>query len=167
MGTNNYDIGRGISILYRHAQSYISSQLKDLHIGSGQYIYLLVLYKHDGINQEALSDYLKIDKGTTARAIRKLEQEGYIHRVVDPEDRRANHVFITDKAREIQPIIYGVLGEWNDIMVKNLTDEEQNIAKRVLMKMVDNTISFVKQEDCEQHMIQGKQEGVQYEREKL
>jgi DNA-binding MarR family transcriptional regulator len=107
----------------------------------------LVLYRHDGINQEELSNYLKIDKGTTARAIGKLEQEGYVYRMVNPEDRRANQVFITDRAREIQPIIYGVLGEWNDIMVKNLTDEEQSIAQTVLMKMVDNTIAFVNQDD--------------------
>lgn len=65
-------VGRYISILYRQAQAYISSQMKQYNIGSGQYSFLLVLYRNDGISQEELSDQLMIDKGTTARAIDKF-----------------------------------------------------------------------------------------------
>ena len=41
-------------------------------------MFLLELYKKDGKNQEELSEKLNIDKGTTARAIKKLEEEGFL-----------------------------------------------------------------------------------------
>ena len=65
-----------LSILYRYGRSHISKVLEPYNIGSGQYIFLMVLLKNNGISQEELSDYLKIDKATTAKAVRKLEQAG-------------------------------------------------------------------------------------------
>ena len=47
----------------------------------------------DGIKQEEMASSLNIDKGTTARAIKKLEEEGYIYRQKDKEDNRAQLVF--------------------------------------------------------------------------
>ena len=37
---------------------------------------VITLYRKDGISQEELSENLHIDKGTTCRAIKKLEEEG-------------------------------------------------------------------------------------------
>lgn len=72
-------------------------------IGSGQFPFLMRLYREDGINQESLSDYLKIDKGTTARAIQKLVDEGYVFRQRDEKDRRSYRVFLTEKGKKLEP----------------------------------------------------------------
>jgi len=82
--------GRWISILYRYAQSFIGKCLKSYDIGSGQYVFLLELYKDDGRKQEDLAKELNIDKGTTARAIANLEEHGYLTKEVDKKDKRAD-----------------------------------------------------------------------------
>lgn len=135
---NEKSVGRYISILYRHAQVYISSRMKPYNIGSGQYSFLLVLYRNDGISQEELSDQLMIDKGTTARAIEKLEKAGYVVREKNPRDRRAYNVYITDKARELQPVLYEKMLSWTDILLEDLSLEEKDMLYVILRKMVNS-----------------------------
>ena len=68
---------------------FILEEFKRFGIGAGQYLFLLNLYKHDGITQEELTQKVKLDKATTARAIKKLEDQGYVKRVKKENDRRA------------------------------------------------------------------------------
>ena len=96
-------IGKAISYLYRYGQIYIGKKIEPYGIGSGQFPFLMRLYREDGINQESLSDYLKIDKGTTARAIQKLVDEGYVFRQRDEKDRRSYRVFLTEKGKKLEP----------------------------------------------------------------
>jgi len=53
-------IGKAISYLYRYGQIYIGKKIEPYGIGSGQFPFLMRLYREDGINQESLSDYLKL-----------------------------------------------------------------------------------------------------------
>lgn len=139
-------IGKYISILYRQAQSYITHQLRPYNIGSGQYIFLLALYRQDGINQEELTRELLIDKATTARALSKLEQEGYVKRERDPVDKRAYRVFITGKARKVRPIIYQTVRDWSDLLCADLNDEEKVVLDAILKKMVNSAKFHLQQQ---------------------
>lgn len=139
-------VGRYISILYRRAQAYIASQMKPYEIGSGQSIFLMALLQNDGINQEELCRKLMIDKGTTARAIGKLEKAGYVMRSINPEDRRAYHIFITDKGRRIQPILYKALVSWTDILVADLNEEEREMLYVIFEKMVKSAALHIGEE---------------------
>lgn len=137
-------IGRWISILNRHCHIYITKNLKNYNLGCGQYSFLLALYKNNGISQDTLSELLSIDKGTTAKAVKKLEDEGYIRREVDPEDRRAYKLYTTEKALELQPYIHEVLDNCNHILSMGFTEEEKELALRLLRKMTDNAVTFLK-----------------------
>ncbi|WZL73524.1 MarR family transcriptional regulator [Clostridiaceae bacterium 35-E11] len=145
MTQGDHSIGKWISIIYRYGQSYIEKRLQPYNIGSGQYIFLLILLRKDGISQEALSNNLNIDKGTTARAIQKLEKEGYVVRRVDTNDRRAYKIYVTDKAQQIKPILYKVLSEWTKILGTDLTEEETTIVLSILKRMAKNAAQFMAQ----------------------
>ncbi len=109
MGKNTQCVGRYISMLYRASNCYINKELCKYGIGSGQYIFLLYVFNNIGCNQEEISTVLNIDKGTTARALQKLEKEGYINKEIDKNDRRINHIIITKKGSEIKNIIIKIL----------------------------------------------------------
>lgn len=141
MNEPRISIGRQISLLYRHGQMFAGDRLKEHGIGRGQYIFLNALYHEDGISQEALSDTLRIDKGTTAKAVKKLEQEGYITRRSSPGDKRVNQVKLTEKARVIEPVIRGVLLEWRDILTEGFTVEEKLQIHGLLERMGQNATS--------------------------
>lgn len=138
MSSNESSIGRWISILYRYRQNYIGKKLEPYHIGSGQFFFLIVLSKKNGISQEELSDHLKIDKATTAKAIQKLEDEGYVDRIIDAKDKRAYQVYLTDKALKVIPIINEAVKDWERMITTGLSENESVIIEQILSKMAQN-----------------------------
>lgn len=145
---NEGSIGQYISILYRYGQSYITKRLEFLNIGSGQYVFLMKLYRKGGISQEELSSYLKIDKGTTAKAIKKLEDEGYLVRDIDLRDKRAYRIFLTPKALDVIPTIQVAAKDWKNIITSGLSEEESLWIEQILHKMAVNAY-YYKVEDEE------------------
>ncbi len=66
---NENSVGKWISVLYRYRKSYVNRKLEPYGIGGCQYLFLITLFKFDGASQEKISDYLKIDKTTTAKEV--------------------------------------------------------------------------------------------------
>ena len=131
-------LGSYISQIHRKSNSFITKKLSKYGIGSGQYMFLIKLYKQDGINQESLSESLFIDKGTTARAIKKLEEEGLIYRVKDENDKRAYEVYLTDKAKDIKEEVFRILEEVENLITFNLTTEQKVDIIKILKKISTN-----------------------------
>ncbi|MCE9675146.1 MarR family winged helix-turn-helix transcriptional regulator [Paraclostridium bifermentans] len=130
----NY-IGRYISQIHRRGGSFISKELSGLGVGAGQFMFLLELYRGDGRSQEDLAETLNIDKGTTARAIKKLEEEGFLTREKDEIDKRAYKLYLTDKGKNVKGSIYEVLSKWEVYMTTNLTEEESKLVRALLQKI--------------------------------
>lgn len=131
-------IGKYISQLYRKGGTQINKEISNFGIGQGQLMFLTQLYKQDGISQEELTEILRIDKGTTARAIKKLEEENLVTRIKDEQDRRAYKVYLTEKAKSIESNIFEILREWDEKIVTNLTEEEKETFTRILKKICIN-----------------------------
>ncbi len=103
---NHKSFGKHITGIYRHLQIIINHDLNPFGLGSGQYVFFLgTLAQNEGISQKELSAIIKIDKTTTAKALKKLESEGYIFRQQDLDDKRYNRLYLTDKGTEFIPIM--------------------------------------------------------------
>lgn len=135
-------LGRWFSITYRLAQSYLDKALKPYNLGSGQGMFLFTLLHQDGITQECLSQRLQIDKGTTARAVKKLEQEGYVVKKVDPDDKRANLIILTEKTLVMEHLIRKVSREWTENLTIGFSEEEKEMSQILLKKMAANAINY-------------------------
>lgn len=135
---NNEYFGRYISILYRQSSVFYSKEFHKFGIGAGQYMFMIHLYKNDGISQEKLSELINIDKGTTAKAIKKLEELGYVERNKDISDKRVNKIYSTEKALEIKDEFLASLTKWEDILTSNLSDEEILYGLKILNKLTKN-----------------------------
>ena len=138
MNSGEHLIGRWISILFRCGQGFANKRFEKFNFGSGQYIFLLNLYRKDGISQEEISEHLKIDKATTAKALKRLESDGYITRTVDEFDKRAYKVYITQKALDIKKEFMDTVRDWNNILASGLTNDEKEIVLKILKKMSEN-----------------------------
>ncbi|WKY46799.1 MarR family transcriptional regulator [Eubacteriaceae bacterium ES3] len=128
-------IGKNISIIHRYSQVFLNPILKNYNLGSGQYTFLMTLYDNNGINQEKLTDLVKIDKANTARAINKLVAEGYVTKTVSEEDKRAYKLYTTQKAEAIKNELNEVLDNWNNILLNGLTQDEENCLATLLDKI--------------------------------
>jgi DNA-binding MarR family transcriptional regulator len=102
------------------------------------------LFVRDDVSQDEIRGIIKMDKGTVTRAMQRLEDLGFISRRQDEHDRRVVRVMITEKARAIEPELYAVLDEWNEGILKGISDEEQRAAVSVLQRMAANAESMAR-----------------------
>lgn len=136
-------LGKWISLLYRYGQIYVTKELEPYNIGKGQFLFLISLYCNDGLSQEDLAQNLNIDKGTTARALNKLEKNGYIYRKPNKSNLRANQIFLTQKAKDFEPQLFAILQKWTDTLSTGMTESEIEIAFNLLTKMTENATTYI------------------------
>lgn len=130
------------SQIYRQSQIYMLNNLKKYNLGIGQLHFLKRLYLNDGINQESLAKSLNFTKATGTRAIKKLEEEGYIIRKNDVADKRAYNVFLTDKGKELKPEIEKVTSKWGEILFSGFNEKEQSLFIDFLKRAINNASSM-------------------------
>jgi DNA-binding MarR family transcriptional regulator len=131
-------IGKWISTIYRRSQIYINKNLDHYGLTSSQYLTLLIVQRNEGVNQETISHELFLDKATIARSVMKLVKQGYMKRMVDPNDRRAYILFLTKKGEKIIPRIRKVLERTSDIFLTGFSKQEKQQALALMKKMYQN-----------------------------
>lgn len=141
MNSTNEYFGKYISLIHRQANVFFSKEFINLEIGSGQYLFMIQLYKHDGISQEELSDLVNIDKGTTAKAIKKLEEAGLVSRLKDSSDKRVNRIYLTEKAFNIKDQFFDILTKWEQMLTSNLSEDEICQGLNILNKLSKNVFN--------------------------
>ncbi|MHA7966549.1 MarR family winged helix-turn-helix transcriptional regulator [Paenibacillus sp. CAU 1782] len=140
-----------VSAIYRHLQIVISDELAQFRIGSGQFIFLLEIAELEGITQKALSEMLLIDKTTTAKAINKLEAEGYVRRVTSPEDQRCNHLYLTEDGKAVVPKVKERLYKLMMIGRTGFSNEEYELFLVFIKRMLNNIHAMVLQKEEGKH----------------
>jgi Transcriptional regulators len=138
-------IGKYIGEIHRSSYMYFGKRFSKFGIGAGQYLFLLNLYENDGITQEELTKKVRLDKATTARAIKKLEDEGYVRRIKKESDKRAYRLELTEKAEQIKDDVYSIMNEWESEIRMCFTDEEFQELMNLLNKLSKS--SLINKED--------------------
>lgn len=144
---HDFRLGGLLSYMVRAQAAFYSEKLRPYNISYGQFPILRTLYRGDGINQETLAQRMLFNKATIARAIDKLEKEGYVYRTPDESDRRANRIFLTKKARAAKPAMDRFSEEWNAVLLSGFTDVERMVLKELVKKMVSSVMREAEQED--------------------
>ncbi|MFV0466172.1 MAG: MarR family winged helix-turn-helix transcriptional regulator [Lachnospiraceae bacterium] len=139
--SDQYDVGKCISVIYRKFQVEMNKRLKPYGVNSSQYIFLIQLYKNNNVSQEFLSNKLLIDKSATARAIAQLEQAGFVERKVSEDDKRCKIVSLTEKSHEVQKELWRFLKDWNKELIKTFSEDEYQQVHGSLMQMMENVLS--------------------------
>ena len=86
-------------------------RVKEVGLTRVQWQTLYLLCSRDGLTQTELAECLAMTKPSLGQVVDRLEAEGWVERRDDPEDRRANLVFLTDKATPRIPQLELLLNE--------------------------------------------------------
>ncbi len=132
-------LGAFISITYRSNFVRIKNKMKELGLSTGQFFVLMVLSHEQGLTQDALAWHLLIDKGSIARAVNVLEDQGYVKRITDESNRRAVRLYFTEKGEELVPEIHKIDRELEEGTLSLLTEEEKAQARVLLRKMAQGS----------------------------
>lgn len=112
-------------------------------VSSGQWRFLRVLWREDGLTQRELSRRVGMREPTTVIALKSLERSGFVTRVKSEEDRRKVHVFLTDAARDLEAVLLPAVAEVNTIALGGLTAAEVSILRKALTQVGRNLAADV------------------------
>jgi len=113
---DNSEISLGllVAMIHRTRMMFLNDKIGNMDITAGQFPFITVLSNEEGISQEELAAHFHIDKGTVARALRKLEDNEYLFRKVDSLNRRKYLIYLTEKGRKAVPIVINIEKEWEN-----------------------------------------------------
>ncbi len=97
--------------------------------------YLMQIYQNEGLSQDDLANLFGQSKATIAKHLRTLEDEGYIIRQIDDNNRRKYILKTTKKGEKLAILKIKELKDWNDKVGISDLDEEtlekiRNIARK-------------------------------------
>jgi len=105
------------------------------------YSVLIMLERNKGnCTQQCLCDKLKIDKASMVSIIDYLESNKLIKRKINPDDRRAYRLELTQKALTILPDLHREIDTLNKLALKGLKKSEAVFFHHALTIITDNLV---------------------------
>lgn len=99
---------------------------------------LFVLWERDDIPISELSEKTGLAKTTLTGMLDRLEKSGHIVRALDPADRRAVRIRLTQNARLLRGKYEKVSAEMNEIFYKGFTENEILAFEETLGRILEN-----------------------------
>ncbi|UDW01420.1 MarR family winged helix-turn-helix transcriptional regulator [Bacillus cereus] len=141
------EILREIGMIARALDSISNIEFKEYELTKGQYLYLVRICENPGIIQEKLSEMIKVDRTTAARAIKKLELNGFIEKKEDASNKKIKKLFPTEKGKNVYPFIKRENDYSNTVALEGISETEaetiSNLLQRV-RKNIEKDWEFVK-----------------------
>lgn len=109
-------------------QKYMKSKIKDYDFGH-DVRFLMFIYDNPDCSQEDLVNMFAQSKGNIAKILKKFEDDGFIERNVNPQNRRKYMLNTTDKTNELVPKFRKISKEWE--LEVGITDEDWEFKKRL------------------------------------
>jgi MarR family transcriptional regulator, organic hydroperoxide resistance regulator len=108
------------------------SRLSSYGVTPVQYALLRLLWEQDGQCGHLLGERLLLDGATITGIIDRLEQNDFLERRVDPNDRRNKFVFLTEKGRSLEAPLCKEMDEMNDEITARFEEGEIQRFKEML-----------------------------------
>ncbi|WP_417670173.1 MarR family winged helix-turn-helix transcriptional regulator [Roseibium sp.] len=102
---------------------------------------LAFIDRYPGLRQAALAERMSVEPMTLVGYLDSLESAGLVARVVDPSDRRAKLVNLTDKCTPVIKKIDGAITKVRAATFSGMTEEERQQLESLLGLMKDNLLS--------------------------
>ncbi len=110
--------------------------LKEMQLSLPQLGLLLAVRRTPGIRVNELAQLLQLSAPTVSVGLRRLEDEGWVRREPDPEDKRSFQLYLTDKAKNFAKRVQEFERKQTGVFLSALSAEEQAQLVHLLDKAI-------------------------------
>ena len=129
----------GFAMRYTMVKKRIAAKKKKKEdLNTFESILLAIVFKRGKCTKDKLGEITLFDGASIARALKKLEDRGFVSRQADPNNRRKKIVTITDAGLKLYGEVREAFQDSNDMIFKGITSEEQKELDSILMKVYKN-----------------------------
>ena len=142
----NREFAFSINDVARMLRTYADFKAAQFGITRAQWVVLVRLDRFEGLKQSELADMLDLQPITLTRLLDRLCRSGLIERRPDPNDRRANRLYLTASARPLlerlgdlgdelmATALVGVEREGIELMVAQLATVKENLRQAIAQR---------------------------------
>lgn len=115
---------RKITKIAREAEKLVLLSLREEGVGTAEIDLIHALRHNPGCTQARLAELLHADKAAIARRTKNLEAKGFLVRQDDPNDRRSQRLYPTEKANAMRSSKTEIETSFYEYLLSFLTLEE-------------------------------------------
>lgn len=135
---NSGNLGCYQFIFYKNYKKFLHDKIAKHDLNLIQGFCLLLVHDFGDINQKDLAKGLFITKGAVTKAIKKLEDDGWILRERQHTDKRKFSLKLSQKGEEIIPILQEMNDEWESKMgLDSLSPEFMETLKQLTIRSIE------------------------------
>lgn len=139
-------INRHVSLFFRMGERFLNRTLAGSGISSGTAPLLLEIRAGENRTPAALAAAVGVDKAYVTRALRALEQAGYVTVVPAPADRRSVSVSLTAAGRSAAGRVEDALRSWLAIASRGVSQADLETVEAVFDQFYANAQEYFNQQ---------------------
>lgn len=126
---------RKITKIAREAEKLVLLSLREEGVGTAEIDLIHALRHNPGCTQARLAEILHADKAAIARRTKNLEAKGFLIRSDDPNDRRSQLIFPTQRAEALKSSKAEIEASFYEHLTSVLTEKEKETFAALLGRL--------------------------------
>lgn len=143
----NSDFGKLMRSITANVNNYIGINIEDYGIKRGQMDYFLMIFQTPGINQLEMSKQKRVGKTAVTKAVKILEEDGFVVREVDEKDKRNFKCYISKKGENIVKELMDVKNSVEKKLFKDFDSEELKLLFKLMERINRNSDQLINEKD--------------------
>jgi len=141
------EIAFNVMDVARMLRTYADQRARQFGISRAQWTVLVRLDRSEGLKQSELAEILDLQPISLTRLLDRLAENGLIERRPDPNDRRANRLYLTPAARPLLTELADLGQELMETVLEGLDSKANERLLRELVVMKDNLRNAINSND--------------------
>lgn len=112
--------------------------LEPLGLFKGQPNVILLLSEQDGLSQGELGAMMNLQPATVTKMVQRMASAGFVERRPDERDQRVSRVYLTEKGRQVKPLLDSGWETIADDMFDGFAAEEMVQFEALVQRVIDN-----------------------------
>ena len=121
---------------------FLKENFKEWDITSGDSTYLINIFYHEKLSQRELSDILYVSEANVTQIVKRLENKGVIHRVVDETNKSRKILSLTHKGKLIVISLIKEIYELETKLTSQFSRQDVENFKKILYKLTEKSTEF-------------------------
>ena len=136
-----------LSILVRQMRVYADRRFSKTESSFSEQLVLMYLIGHGPSSQMQVANGLKIDKGSIAKTVAKMEEKGFVSTEVNEKNRREKIISLAPGSTTTVDLMSEVLRDWEEKIYVGIDPEDRKTFACVLKRMVANSSTMIEKEE--------------------
>ena len=130
--------GYKLSYIARLIRIRFDQRAREVGLTRAQWQAIATIRLHEGATQREIAEALDISSVTIGRILERLEQDGWIERRPDAQDRRAYRLYLKQGAQPILEKLGEIASDEERRTLAGLSGDEQQLLSRLLDRLLGN-----------------------------